>query len=357
MFKRYYTSIDLPEKLKCILDDLDIELNNESSDDKEVLCIDEDTGHISFNSIMAKGLPKIDKHQCFINRDLLGNALFDKVIEQFIANKMCLRADACYQGVLIKNYTLKIIDRASYGLYSDIICSQGKQFAYNTRKIRNVSNLIFLMLDRMNLMGEVSYPIDTDYGRSQDIFFTQFSCSFSDKVNESLLMKSLNKTFKECDFVVLSLDNKLKKIIIRHFWVLNSKITWPSLFVFKQEGVLEKSSHSEATLVETKIDTTVEEDVADNLSDIYDEKSAPKRWKLLRRILLASIEIKKKNIVEGKAWPDEIESTFLRKLIEEIDPSISFDSFNKEELDVLIGSLSDDDVIEAFEKIRYTEMI
>ena len=70
----------------------------------------------------------------------------EKLFESFIGQEFGRHAETFFRGIVIKNSSLKVLDRASYGLYCDYICSEASELNFSTRPLRRFLTEFFMMM-------------------------------------------------------------------------------------------------------------------------------------------------------------------------------------------------------------------
>lgn len=305
----------------------------------------------SIKEISGKKLP-----MAFINEAILRNDFFKRVLKHYFEQEVSLRPESIFEGLVIKNSTIKILDRSSYGLYTDIICSQAKEYSFNGRKIRAALTSSLLLLDRMNLTKELMMPLEVDYGRSQDAFYVQYSCSLTPLLKEDIFFKSLVKIINDSDLVELSFNTKVNRVILRFCWSLKKLTLWPSLFIYDYKTSLLKHKENDNSLAETKFETSVDEQEFITDDELYEPKASPKQWRLLRRIIKHCLELKESRKESGEEWPDPILVEDIRNIVEEMEDA-SFEKLNEDEVNILVTSLNSEDPIDHLELLRQDELL
>ena len=124
----------------------------------------------------------------FINENLFDWDIPKLIIKRFLAGEGGLGPEESYQGVLLKNNSIKIMDASSLGYFSDILTATASELRINPVNVRSFCVMILSYFDYLRKSELVSFPLEVDYGLSQDSFFIQAHCD-----NNGVFLVYLNK--------------------------------------------------------------------------------------------------------------------------------------------------------------------
>lgn len=169
----------------------------------------------------------------FLSESLLDWDIPKLIIKRFLAGEGGLGPEESYQGVLLKNNSLKILDANSLGYFSDILTTSAAELRINPVKVRSYCVMLLSYLDYLRKAELVSYPIDVDYGLSQDSFFIQVHCdnlgfylenikeSTYDALVDSPFASLLAEAHKKTDLMEVYTLRSSQKLVFTACWVGN----------------------------------------------------------------------------------------------------------------------------------------
>ena len=211
----------VPEKLKALLADSETVLTQQEGD-KASSQLQYGTGDRSNVFFEAVDWKNVKASPCaFINEDLLEWDIPKLVLKRFFAGEGSIGPEESYHGVLLKSNTLKIIDSNSIGYYSDVITASASETNINPVRVRSFTVTLLTYLDYLKRSELISFPIELDYGFSQDSFFIQAHCENNGVVLENIL-DSVKDPNTENPFECLVKESLVKTDLLEAYTLKNS---------------------------------------------------------------------------------------------------------------------------------------
>ncbi len=218
--KIYWNGL-VPEKLKALLADSETVLTQQEGD-KASSQLQYGTGDRSNVFFEAVDWKNVKASPCaFINEDLLEWDIPKLVLKRFFAGEGSIGPEESYHGVLLKSNTLKIIDSNSIGYYSDVITASASETNINPVRVRSFTVTLLTYLDYLKRSELISFPIELDYGFSQDSFFIQAHCENNGVVLENIL-DSVKDPNTENPFECLVKESLVKTDLLEAYTLKNS---------------------------------------------------------------------------------------------------------------------------------------
>ncbi|MCF8058608.1 MAG: hypothetical protein K9K67_04875 [Bacteriovoracaceae bacterium] len=224
----------IPEELRDLLSNTGSQLTQEDTE-RDSSMFKFGTGETSNISLEHVDWSKIDSSpQAFINKDLFEWDIPKLIFKRFFAGEGSLGPEEGYKSILLKSNTLKIIDGNAIGYYSDIITAAASELKINPVRVRNFTVTLLTYLDYLKRSDLVSFPIEIDYGLSQDSFFLQVHCEnngvFLENIVDSAKEESINpfdglvrESLAKTDLLELYTLKSTNKLVITGCWIGNPK--------------------------------------------------------------------------------------------------------------------------------------
>jgi hypothetical protein len=354
--KIYWNGL-VPEKLKGLLADSETVLTQKEGD-KASSALQYGTGDSSNVFFEAVNWENVKSSPCaFVNEDLLEWDIPKLVLKRFFAGEGSIGPEESYQGVLLKSNTLKIIDSNSIGYYSDVITASASEANINPVRVRSFTVTLLTYLDYLKRSELISFPIELDYGISQDSFFIQAHCENNGVVLENIL-DSVKDPNTENPFECLVKESLVKtdlleaytlkssnKLVITGCWIGNPnfirKHFFSSLLIYQIDSY-RQSKHINGNVVESQ--PFFDQSLAD-LSKIKMVGELPKKYQkqegqkhpinpvLVKRVSRFIIDKWSNN---NKEIPLDYNTEFLKRDVEDFPDKEAISRLNSfEELEIL----------------------
>lgn len=352
---KIYKNIQLDERIESVIEKSDVLDLIDDIDSSDIKITDDKSGQLFFEK---PTISNIKKNNAYLDNELLESPLVLQMTKNYLEQQFYLRPEGAFQGVIIKNNSLKILDKSSYGLYSDYICSEAHNFSFNTRNLRKCLTTLFLSFDRLSILGGIALPLEVDYGRSQDAFFVQFACNMTSLFKIDLLLKSMSEYINLSDCIEITFCNTTNRVVVRNFWMKSIVKKWTSVFIHESEaGHLGRKVVNEDATVKTHIIADVDEILIAPEDEPYERTGLKKQWSLIRQTLKTILSLRDEYAVKEKEFPSHFNEAIVSALIDSADCVDTFTPLEEHEKEIVIDFLSEEDPLESLKRMRLDEMI
>ena len=190
-------------------------------------------------------------------------------IKRFFEADSSLNPEVALQGVLLKNFTVKITDPSSIGYISDLICDVAQKEGFNFVSVRTYLTGMVSYLSYLLQEEQVELPFEVDYGLNQDGFYVQMYCSAQsisiENITEALGEENVNNPyhgiletcFKNVDLIECFKLESNEKICFTSVWIKNASFDrdnfYPTILIHNIESFNFNTSTTGGRSVETKI--------------------------------------------------------------------------------------------------------
>ncbi|CAM9873587.1 unnamed protein product, partial [Chrysoparadoxa australica] len=193
----------------------------------------------------------------YLNRDIAEWDIPALILKRFFGGEGELGPEGIYRGVLQKSGSLKILEPKSLGYYSDIITSFSVETRVNSTQVRNFTVLILSYLEYLGREDIIHFPIEVDYGITQDSFFLQIHCENKNFYLENILeatgdsslkdpfVSLLKEALQKVDLLEIYNLQSSEKFVLNACWVHNANFVrtdfYPSLLIHQVKHLKAKS--------------------------------------------------------------------------------------------------------------------
>ncbi len=282
------------------------------------------------------------------------------VLRRFFGGEGALAVEENYEEILLSIGTFKVVDGRSLGSYADILANEAGAEGLSLAMIRNFSVQLFSFIDYFSQKELLEYPLDIDYGRSQDCFFIQAHCEDLGLYFENLLESSRESELKS-PFVSMLKEMtektslleiyKLKgsqKFVLTAVWnILEEEKPQNSLIIHQIERFKEKDQKSVDFDVKTFFDTNT-----DRLNKIKAIEKTPSKFNpeeknkelynpaLVKRVVKF---LKTKDVFMEKLQTGLIDKDGLKAEINNFPDKEAIDKITEHDEDQILRILTEDD--------------
>jgi hypothetical protein len=351
--KNVYKNIQLDEEIEEIISNSDAITITDDIEHSDFKITGDSSSNLKFEK---PKLSDVSLHDGYLDKEILGNPFITTVLKNYIEQSFCLRPESIFQGIIVKNNSLKVLDKSSYGLYSDYICSEARNFSFNTRNLRKSLTSLFLSFDRLSVVGGVVLPLEIDYGRGQDTFFVQFSCNITPLFKFNLLLKSIIEFINFSDCIEISFCEETKRIVVRNFWIKGIKKKWTSVFIYGKGAHSSKRFESSEEVIKTHLVEDVTEELVSSDDEIFENISVKKQWSLIRLTLNSILALRDEYAIAEKDFPTHFNNAIVSALMNESTDENTFDQLEDHEKEIVIQFINEEDPLESLKRMRRGEM-
>lgn len=213
------------------------------------------------------------------------------ILKRFFGGEGALAVEENYQESLLSLATLKILDGRSLGSFSDILASEAGAEGLSLALVRNFSVQLFSFIDYLAQKELAEYPLEIDYGRSQDCFFLQAHCedlgiffenlleSVSESEIKSPFVSMLREMTEKTNFLEIYKLKNSQKLVLTAVWnIIEDEIPKSSLVIHQIDRFHEISNAKVNFDVKTFFSTDT-----DRLNKIRAIEKTPQKLNLLEK--------------------------------------------------------------------------
>ncbi len=353
MKKSVYKNIQLDDKLEEIISSSEILHLTEEVESCDLKITGDEKSNLKFEK---PNLGNLSVCEAYLDTGVIENPLVSNILKNYLEQEFCLRPEVAYKGNIVKNNTLKVLDKSSYGLYSDYICSEAHNFTFNTRSLRKCLTSLFLSFDRMSVIGGIALPLEIDYGRSSNAFFVQFSCNITPVFKVNLLLKSIREFVDFSDCIEITFCNQTNRVVVRNFWFKEVTKKWTSLFIYGDVGGVSTNLHNEEEVVKTHVVEDVTERLVEIDEDLYEDYGDKKQWNLMRITLKSILTLRDEYAIREKDFPTHFNNAIVNALMVECEDGNTFEKLEEHEKEIIIQFINEEDPLESLKRMRLEEM-
>jgi hypothetical protein len=177
----------VPDELRVALSDSDIIFTQNESELNQ--CTFRYGVEASSNISMAPiNWNNIKSGPCiYFNQEILGWEIPQLIFKRVLAGEGALGPEESYKGILLKAGSFKVLNAGSLGYYSDLLAKFPGSLRVNPVNVRAFAISLFSFLDYCSQANLAYFPIEVDYGISQNCFFIQIHCDSSELYLENIL--------------------------------------------------------------------------------------------------------------------------------------------------------------------------
>lgn len=288
--RKIYWSSRVPDELKELLADTDTVITQQESERESCNFRLGGTGsNLHQNPVnweKVKSAPV-----AFFHENLLEWDIPKLILKRFFAGEGGLGPEESYQGVVLKSNSIKILDSNSLGYFSDILTATATELRINPVKVRSFCVLLLSYLDYLKKSELVSFPIEVDYGLSQDSFFIQIHCENHGVFLENLvdatgesdldspLVSLIDEAHKKADLMEVYTLKSSNKLVFTACWVGNPHFIRKDFFnglIIHQVDSFKAPSKKFGKVAEAQ---TFHKETIENISKVKVAEKLPQKYK------------------------------------------------------------------------------
>ncbi len=354
----------VPDELRVVLSDSDVILTQNEAEQNQCAfrygiggASNINMGPINWSSI--KSGPSI-----FFHQEILGWEIPQLIFKRVLAGEGALGPEESYKGVLLKAGSFKILNPGSLGYYSDLLARFPGNLRVNPVNIRSFAISLFSFLDYCSQADLINYPVEVDYGISQNCFFIQIHCDSNELHLENILdaageqdpnnpVKSLVKeASSKVDLMEVYGLKSSSKLVFTGCWIGNPNYmrsqSFPSLVVYQLDSY-KSAKERKGRIPDIQ---SVNNHSVDEFQRVKLAESLPKKYKKQKEVTIEMVvnPVLVKRVVEfvRKYRPDtnfeEFELSDLRALYPRFPDQNAISRINESEEDEILTILRDANV-------------
>lgn len=254
--RQIYIQKSLPEQLTTLLEQMSVPIvKAEGEKSNSLFSFGSEGSNILFSPVKWNTITQSPIG--YLNRDIAEWDIPALILKRFFGGEGELGPEGNYRGVLQKSGSLKILEPKSLGYYSDIITSFAVETRVNSTQVRNFTVLILSYLEYLGREDIIHFPIEVDYGITQDSFFLQIHCENKNFYLENILeatgdsslkdpfVSLLKEALQKVDLLEIYNLQSSEKFVLNACWVHNANFVrtdfYPSLLIHQVKHLKAKS--------------------------------------------------------------------------------------------------------------------
>jgi|GEM_PF-2521438 len=264
--RQIYSQKQLPTPLKELLSDNNIVIHGKAEEREDSMFVYGLDGNTNFTPVdwnKVKTSPT-----SFIYPEICDWDIPRAMIQRYFGGEGALSPEEGFQGIVLKANTLKITNDYSIGYYSDVISSFASKERVNPVQIRNFTTLCLSYLSYLAKASITAFPIEIDYGLSQNSFFIQIHCQslkfFIENIVDSTqeaksrdpFVSLMKEVISKVDLMEVYTLESSQKLVVTACWITNPNFIrtdfYNSLLIHQIQSFRETGRTRFGKIAETK---------------------------------------------------------------------------------------------------------
>ena len=153
--------------------------------------VDREISIISLSDVTNKNDFLSYSGRAVINESFLKASVPKIIVNKLLTKRSTLKLESTYENVFKSFKSIKITSGCSSGYYSDLLGLDASRLGFEEISVKNYLIGILSYLERLKYLGVISFPVEVDYGESENEFVIQVYAP-----SNRFVMEYINNSFQ-----------------------------------------------------------------------------------------------------------------------------------------------------------------